>query len=129
LIISPPFLLSHEATVDQEMNTAEPGDAVTPDHDVCLAGMQEYAPGNGAYPVSYSLSWHGGPHLIAPHDARGDAETVRAIADGVVVYVRHNDHKEIPALHYRGARTDDGCVIVKHTTEIGEKPNGTITFF
>jgi hypothetical protein len=129
LIISPPFLLSHEAPLDQEMKTAEPGDAVAPNHDVCLAGMQECAPGNGAYPVSYSLSWHGGPHLIGPHDARGDVEPVRAIADVLVVYVRQTDRKKKPALHYRAVRTDDGCVVVRHTTEIGEEPNGTITFF
>jgi hydroxyethylthiazole kinase len=111
------------------MKSADAGDTVVPDHDVCLAGMQECEPGNGAYPVSYSLGWHGGPHLIAPRDRRGDAERVRAIADGVVVYVRQNDATEKPALQYRKVRTDDGCVVIRHTTEIGDGPNGSITYF
>src|SRR5260370_9972082 len=122
MISSPPFPSSHQPELDQEMTSAEAGDTVVPDHNVCLAGMQECAPGNGAYPVSYSLGWHGGPHLITPRDARGNAERVRAIADGVVGYVRQNDATAKPARHYRGVRTDDGCVVVRHTTEICDSP-------
>ena len=98
MIISPPFLSSHQPELEQAMSSAEAGDTVVPDHNVCLAGMQECAPGNGAYPVSYSLGWHGGPHLITPRDARGNAERARAIADGVVVYVRQNDAKPLAGL-------------------------------
>src|SRR5579864_1089637 len=71
MIISPPFLPSQPSGTGYEMDSADAGNTVVPDHDVCAAGMQECAPGNGAYPVSYSLGWHGGPHLIAPVAANG----------------------------------------------------------
>nr|WP_240987440.1 M23 family metallopeptidase [Cupriavidus taiwanensis] len=80
-------------------------------------------PGDGGYPVSYNLGWHGGVHLQAP--ARGNAgmEPVRAIADGVVVYRRgSSEPPEAPApdspLNY-GGRTSDGVVVIRHETEIG----------
>ncbi|TAL98782.1 MAG: M23 family metallopeptidase, partial [Paraburkholderia sp.] len=111
------------------MDSAESGNTVVPDHDVCTAGMQECAPGNGAYPVSYSLGWHGGPHLIAPTAANGHTEPVRAIADGKVVYVRHTSPEGTVALQYRNVRTDDGCVVIRHTTEIGEGDGARVTFF
>ena len=79
---------------------------------------------------SASISgWHGGVHLIAPRDAQGNAERVRAIADGTVVYVRKTDLTEKAALSYRGVRTDDGCVVIRHTTEIGEGNSAKVTFF
>ncbi len=129
MIISPPFLPSWPSGAGHEMDSAESGDTVVPDHDVCTAGMQECAPGNGAYPVSYSLGWHGGPHLIAPTAANGHTEPVRAIADGKVVYVRHTSPEGTVALQYRNVRTDDGCVVIRHTTEIGEGDGATVTFF
>ena len=125
MIISPPFLPSQAG---HEMDTANPGDTLVPDHDVCAAGMQECAPGNGAYPVSYSLGWHGGPHLIAPSASNAQAEPVRAIADGMVVYVRKTSPQGAIALQYRNVRTDDGCVVIKHTTEIGEGESAKVTF-
>ncbi|MFM0340885.1 hydroxyethylthiazole kinase [Paraburkholderia fungorum] len=108
------------------MDSAEAGDTVVPDHDVCAAGMQECAPGNGAYPISFNLGWHGGVHLIAPRDAQAIIEPVRAIADGTVVYVRQNS-PQTTALNYRNVRTDDGCVVVRHETEIGEATSATDT--
>ena len=126
MIISPPFLLSRAG---HEMDSANAGDTLVPDHDVCAAGMQECAPGNGAYPVSYNLGWHGGPHLIAPTASNAQPETVRAIADGKVVFVRPNSPAGIVALKYRNVRTDDGCVVIKHTTEIGEGEGAKVTFF
>ncbi|MFM0338795.1 hydroxyethylthiazole kinase [Paraburkholderia fungorum] len=100
-----------------------------PDQDMCAAGMQECAPGNGAYPVSFNLGWHGGSHLIAPRDAHGTAAPVRAIADGTIVYTRQTDVTEKTALSYRGVRTDDGCVVIRHSTEIGEGEDAKVTFF
>lgn len=82
-----------------------------------------------SYPVSYSLGWHGGPHLIAPTAANGHTEPVRAIADGKVVYVRHTSPDGTVALQYRNVRTDDGCVVIRHTTEIGEGDSAKVTFF
>jgi hydroxyethylthiazole kinase len=54
---------------------------------------------------------------------------VRAIADGTIVYVRKTDTTEKAALSYRGVRTDDGCVVIRHTTEIGEGDSAKVTFF
>src|SRR5260370_34930795 len=61
MIISPPFLSSHQPELEPEMTSAEAGDTVVPDHNVCLAGMQECAPGHGAYPGSYPLACQRGP--------------------------------------------------------------------
>ncbi|KUY84335.1 peptidoglycan DD-metalloendopeptidase family protein [Burkholderia sp. RF4-BP95] len=129
MIISPPFLSSQPSGTGHEMDSATAGNTVVPDHDICQSGMQECAPGNGAYPVSYSLGWHGGPHLVAPKAANGQSEPVRAIADGEVVYVRQTDASEKPSLQYRNVRTDDGCVVIKHTTEIGEGDSAKVTFY
>ncbi|MFM0267802.1 hypothetical protein [Paraburkholderia sediminicola] len=126
MIISPPFLPSRPG---HEMDSADAGNTIVPDHDVCAAGMQECAPGNGAYPVSFNLGWHGGSHLVAPRKANGDTESVRAIADGTVVYVRKTSPTGTEALQYRGVRTDDGCVVIKHSTEIGEGRSAEVTYF
>ena len=125
MLISPPFLL---LTPSHEMETADSGNSVVPEHNVCAANMQECSPGNGAYPVSHNLGWHGGPHLIAPRDAQGQRVPVRAIADGTVVYSRIASD-DSPALLYRGVRTDDGCVVLKHETEIGEGESAKVVFF
>ncbi|ALL71289.1 Putative chitinase (plasmid) [Paraburkholderia caribensis MBA4] len=110
------------------MPTAAPGDTVVPDGDVCAANMLECAPGNGAYPVSFNLAWHGGAHLMAPPDGNQPAY-VRAIADGKVVYLRKTGPNGKPTLHYRNVRTDDGCVVIRHDTEIGEGDSAKITYY
>jgi hypothetical protein len=125
MLISPPFLLPNSG---RTIDAAEAGDPIVSDGNVCAMGMQECAPGNGAYPVSYSLGWHGGAHLIAPRDAQGQDVPTRAIADGTVVYARQNSG-ESEALLYRGVRTDDGCVVIKHETEIGDGDNAKVIFF
>jgi predicted chitinase len=125
MLISPPFLLPNPG---RSIDAAEAADPIVSDGNVCAVGMQECAPGNGAYPVSYSLGWHGGAHLIAPRDAQGQDVPTRAIADGTVVYARQNSG-ESEALLYRGVRTDDGCVVIKHETEIGDGDNAKVIFF
>ncbi|WP_321936071.1 M23 family metallopeptidase [Paraburkholderia sp. J8-2] len=107
---------------------AAPGDSVAPDGDVCAANMLECAPGNGAYPVSFNLGWHGGAHLMAPSDGNQPAY-VRAIADGKVVYLRKTGPNGKPTLHYRNVRTDDGCVVIRHDTEIGDGNNAKVTYY
>ena len=128
MIISPPFLSAAQPQQNDAMSTADAGNTVVPDGDVCAANMLECSPGNGAYPVSFNLGWHGGAHLIAPTDGNQPA-SVRAIADGKIVHVRATDTTKSPALQYRGVRTDDGCVVIRHDTEIGEGDNAKITFF
>lgn len=109
MLISPPFLPPRADSQTEEQWLE--------------AAMSGGEPGDGGYPVSYNLGWHGGVHLQAP--ARGNAgmEPVRAIADGVVVYRRgSSEPPEAPApdapLNY-GGRTSDGVVVVRHETEIG----------
>jgi len=127
MIISSPFLPSTQP--QESMGEAATGNTVVPEGDACTASMQECAPGNGAYPVSFSLGWHGGPHLVAPRNAQGKLEPVRAMADGTVVYARQTDVTEKAALQYANVRTDDGCVVIRHTTEIGEGDRAQVTFF
>ena len=90
-------------------------------------------PGDGAFPVSYQLGWHGGVHLTAPAAGNGSAtEHVRAIADGTVIFVRKpTPHVDDPAhpLNYCGW-TDDGCIVLRHRTSIGQGEHAeSVEFF
>lgn len=117
MLISPPFLPVR--AVDQS------------DAQWLEQAMQGGIPGEGGFPVSYNLGWHGGVHLEAPA-AGADREMVRAIADGTVVYVREptdrpNSVPKDHPLNYRGGWTSDGCVVIRHETEIGADANGQAT--
>lgn len=116
MLISPPFLPTPSGATDSERV------------DAAMVGGY---PGQGAYPVSYGLGWHGGIHLQVPAAAQR-VERVRAIADGTVVYTRQctKKPKTIPddhPLNYRNAWTSDGCVVIKHETEIGATAQGQFT--
>jgi predicted chitinase len=117
MLISPPFLPEREDDQTEE-------DWL----DDAMAGGD---PGDGAYPVSLNLGWHGGIHFTAPTD--GDAALpVRAIAHGTVVYLRQPTAPNTDpnhALNYGGGWTSDGVVIVRHETAIGEGANAQVTFF
>ena len=118
MLISPPFLpLKEQNQLDADwLNNA------------MVCGQ----PGDGAFPISFSLGWHGGAHLTAP--LRGNvSERVRAVADGTVVFKRspvdHQSDENHPQ-NYRGAWTDNGCVVIRHETAIGEGTNAaTVKFF
>ncbi len=95
--------------------------------------MSGGVPGDGAFPVSFGLSWHGGLHLDAPLTG-GQAEPVRAIADGEVLIARQASPQPPGPLSPTdpqgyGGWTDNGVVVIRHTTEIGEGPNASVTFF
>src|SRR4249920_1952055 len=100
MIISPPFLLDHaEGQSDDDWI------------DLCMRGDQ---PGAGAYPLSNKLCWHGGLHLAAPWVLGKGPARVRAIADGVVVFMRPPKDKpdNPPENHvqmYGGFWSDDGA--------------------
>lgn len=123
MLISPPFLLPRQANEPDEAFVAR----CMPDSSVVVPGTG--AP-EGSYPVSFKLGWHGGLHLQAPTGADNSVVTsVRAIADGEVVYARqptarntnpspaeprnYNPYGQNPTW------TDDGCVVIRHRTEIG----------
>lgn len=114
MLISPPFLPlaapneSDEDFINRAMNSTE-----------------------GAFPLGQNMVWHGGIHLTAPREGNTHLP-VRAIADGTVAYVRQptatNTDTSHP-LNYRNGWTDDGCLILKHETDIGEGAHGKVVFY
>jgi murein DD-endopeptidase MepM/ murein hydrolase activator NlpD len=119
MLISPPFITTRgtNQTEDEWLNS-------------CMVGG---IPGDGAFPVSFNLGWHGGMHLNAPMNG-AVAEPVRAIADGTVVYFkaptpRPTEPQATDPQMYRGQWTDNGVVIIRHDTEIGDGANGKVSFF
>jgi murein DD-endopeptidase MepM/ murein hydrolase activator NlpD/predicted chitinase len=122
VLISPPFL-------------PERHDGET-DADYVARAMTGDAPGEGAYPISQALGWHGGLHLIAPTSPTVGREPVRAIADGTVVYMREADPKAAPTtpaaddpLNYGNGWTSNGAVVIQHETEIGEGDTARVSFY
>jgi predicted chitinase len=121
MLISPPFLLPRNLTETDDEWIGR-----------CMVGGLA---GQGAFPVSFNLGWHGGMHLTAPANG-AQREPVRAIADGEVVFVKDPQPLmpggPLPADHpqaYGGSWTDKGAVVIRHTTEIGEGANAAVTFF
>jgi len=137
MIISPPFLPPRGANqTDAEwLDVAMSG--VVPGH-IPRRGDNVIA---GSYPVSLELGWHGGLHLLAPTNAQGQALPVRVIADGTVVYARAAStitDKQNDPLNYGAdadgdrCSTNDGVVVVRHTTDIGANAQGqavSVTFY
>src|SRR5262245_45278696 len=115
MIISPPFLPS----------------AVSGESDEAFLNRAMVGGALGKFPLSYDLNWHGGMHLKAPEE-NGVALKVRAIADGEVAYFRTPTAECADPTHplnYRGQWTDDGCLVLKHETEIGEGENAKVIYF
>ncbi|EGO8353532.1 M23 family metallopeptidase [Escherichia coli] len=79
------------------------------------------------YPINLRGSWHGGIHISYTNAE----DKIRAIADGTVVYVRTPssvEKRDSAPLNYNGP-TDDGCVVIKHETEIGDGESGKVTYW
>jgi predicted chitinase len=130
MLISPPFLpdrpagTTDAAFVESAMPAATtncPGTAVP----------------EGSFPVSLKMGWHGGTHLHAPSSGQ-TVLPVRCIADGEIVYARRPVAASADAAHAQNynpygaaaAWTDNGMVIVRHTTDIGTGANATgIVFY
>lgn len=129
MIISPPFLPARVAGITDGAFIAE----AMP----CAATM---VPGTtvpeGSFPVSLKLGWHGGSHLHAPSSGT-TVLPVRAIADGEIVCARKPTVQVADpthALNYNpygnsASWTDDGLVIVRHHTDIGDGPNAQAVVF
>lgn len=116
MLISPPFLPAPTAgeTDETYLNRA------------MLCGE----PGDGFFPISFDLNWHGGTHLKAPPLA-GKVLPVRAIADGKLAYFRQPtpvDTADDAPLNY-GGWTDNGCIVLRHETEIGEGESSKVVFY
>lgn len=118
MLISPPFIPSPLAEES--------------DDDFINRAMQGGIPGDGGFPLSFDLNWHGGIHLTAPSEGT-NVLPVRAIADGTLVYFRQPvKEASAPADHclrYRDGWTDNGCAVIKHETEIGDGARSTVVFY
>jgi len=73
-------------------------------------------------------------HLVAPHEDRV-YQPARAVADGKVIYLRRpTEHTSAPehGLNYSPNGevqwTDDGCVILEHSTELGALDGIAVSF-
>lgn len=129
MLISPPFLPARNADDLDAVFV----DAAMPDAAVNCFGTS--VP-EGSFPVSLKLGWHGGVHLHAPSGAAG-VLPVRAIADGEIVYARRPTAQvDTPThpLNYnpygdQAAWTDDGMVVIRHTTDIGDCANAQDVVF
>jgi hypothetical protein len=116
MLISPPFLPTRGAA-QSESDWLDAAMAPAPSR------LPDTHAAEGSYPLSHGLAWHNGVHLQAP---AGSA--VLAIADGVIRYVHQpaqaNETATDPQNYspFPGpekAWTDNGCVIIEHTTTIG----------
>ncbi|HEY5243051.1 MAG TPA: M23 family metallopeptidase, partial [Polyangiaceae bacterium] len=130
MILSPPFLPVRHAAASTPADP-EAFDNDDDEHDAAYVttAMDGGVPGAGAYPVSFEMNWHGGMHLTAPKDDQGARLRVRAIADGTVVFRRNPRAKTTTPtdpLNY-GGWTDNGCVVIRHDSEIGAAATGAAT--
>jgi predicted chitinase len=130
MIISPPFLpLRAPGISDVDfVNNAMPYATVN-----CPgASVPE-----GSFPVSLKLGWHGGIHIHAPTTGTMTLP-VRAIADGDVVFARKSAARTADPANPQNynpygkdpAWTDNGMIILRHVTDIGEGASAeAITFY
>jgi len=126
MIISPPFLLERN---DGEVDAAYVARCM-PDTSVCARDTNTP---EGSFALSFKLGWHGGLHLQAPIDGQS-YQNVRAIADGKIVYARkpkaaNTTPSSDEPLNYNPegddpAWTDDGCIVIRHETQIGANAQG-----
>ena len=135
MIISPPFLPTRGPTqsVAAWLDTAM---APSPSR------LADTRAAEGSFPLSHGLAWHNGMHLQAPTGEGGASLPVRAIADGRVIFVhapttpvsldvQHaQNYNPFPRGVTTAAWSDNGCVILEHSTEIGSDATPTaITFY
>lgn len=75
-----------------------------------------------SYPVNPVGAWHGGIHILHTDHSSSQANPIRAIAEGTIIYARSpSEKKDKKPLAYNGA-TDDGCVLIRHQILIGDEP-------
>ncbi|MBY0444857.1 MAG: M23 family metallopeptidase [Burkholderiales bacterium] len=115
MIISPPLLKTPQGNQSDED---------------WLKGLMPFE-SKGNYPISSLLAWHGGQH-IEHTDTGPRGEPVRAIADGKVMFARKpsplTGANAKPDLAINGG-SSDGCVVIKHSTEIGEGGDGKVEYY
>ena len=120
MVISPPFLPVPKADESEAEWMAR-----AMQQQVALAVRVDAR--EGSFPISGDFMWHTGLHLSAPPVQYRVYEPVRAIADGKVIHVRqptpHSTDPTHPLNYSSGGKnamwSDNGCVILEHTTDIG----------
>ncbi|MBD8252013.1 M23 family metallopeptidase [Pantoea agglomerans] len=120
MIISPPFL---------KAKNVHESDAAWIERVMAVVDRRDY-------PVNGHGSWHGGIH-IAHTDGGRPFESVRAVADGIVVSVRKSSgigkRDKVPlnlnADQPNVKGSDDGYVLLKHATEIGSGEDAKVVFY
>lgn len=108
MIISPPFIRIQNAG----------------ERDASWVNRMMPVDSRRGFPLNARASWHGGVH-VTHTDTTSQPGMVRAIADGEVVSFRapsSTERRDAFPLNYNG-RTDDGYVLLKHKTDIGENCN------
>jgi hydroxyethylthiazole kinase len=120
MLISPPFLPTRAAATADSTFVAN---AMPPATTNCPGtSMPE-----GSFPVSLKLGWHGGVHLSAPASGQ-NVLPVRCVADGEIVFARAPVAVNSDVAHAQNynpygtsaAWTDNGLVIIRHETVIGD---------
>ncbi len=112
MIISPPFIRIQNAG----------------ERDASWVNRMMPVDSRRGFPLNVRASWHGGVH-VTHTDTTSQPEMIRAIADGEVVSFRapsSTERRDAFPLNYNG-RTDDGYVLLKHKTDIGE--NGNVVYY
>lgn len=120
MIISPPFL---------KAKNVHESDAAWIERVMAVVDRRDY-------PVNGHGSWHGGIH-IAHTDGGRPFESVRAVADGIVVSVRKSSgigKRDKAPLNINADQpnvkgSDDGYVLLKHETEIGSGEGAKVIFY
>lgn len=121
MIISPPLLKSK----------------TEPETDNAWIARVMKEDGGREFPVNAAGSWHGGIHIRHTDDGTGRAESIRAIADGIVVSFRKasGDIKRdsaplnMNADKAKSKGSDDGYILLKHETEIGSGDSSKVAFY
>ena len=124
MIVTPPFLPTRAANQSEE-------DWLDAAMSAPTARVATTQAAEGSFPLSHNLAWHNGMHIQAPQVGGANAP-VRAIADGRVVCAnppRASNTTVTDAQNYNpfdrpgaapiAAWTDNGCVIIEHTTTFG----------
>ncbi|MCG5071899.1 hypothetical protein L5014_00760 [Paraburkholderia sp. RG36] len=115
MIISPPFL---------PVSGVTPSDASRPDPMMDLVDQFEIGH-HGVYPVTFDRRFHCGIHLNPGTHGPGQAEPVRAIADGEVVAYRVcknaiSDGATDPQTGQPLLNSNAGFVLLRHKTDTGD---------
>ncbi|MFL9877149.1 hypothetical protein PQR63_02050 [Herbaspirillum rhizosphaerae] len=126
MIISSPLLLPPEELPHYGTDDAMLEAAMLPTASRLVGGT---GAAEGTFPVSNHLMWHNGVHLQA-QDKGSHVLSLRAIADGEIIFLSRPTPDSADPQHgqnYDEGWTDNGCIILRHNTEIGADGNHPVS--